>query len=114
MRTGAHSPGHRGENHGADAFGYAIGEARQSVARLGPAAARAGRACQGSRAVRDVGRAKRSPSVSTAATIAALLATVALSGCGADYRPGVAGTKPVLLQNASSNSGVQPAGSLPR
>jgi hypothetical protein len=52
--------------------------------------------------------------VSTAATIVALLAAIALSGCGADYRPGVTGMKPILLQNASSNSTVQPAGSLPR
>ncbi len=52
--------------------------------------------------------------MSPAPIAAALLTLLALSGCGADYHPGVSGMKRILPQNAASNAGIQPAGSLPR
>lgn len=43
----------------------------------------------------------------------AVVALLALAGCG-DYRPGVDGRRPMLMQNLPANAQPQPAGSLPR
>ena len=47
-------------------------------------------------------------------TIALLVALLTVSGCGADYRPGVSGEKRMMPQNMPSNMSPEAPGARPR